>query len=127
MTREDVLVIEDVADIRDTLRDVLELSGYRVRTAENGAAGLQALRDTGVPRVILLDLMMPVMDGWQVLETLRHGADAALAKLPVIVFSGLVNPEQAASLKQRFGCEVMSKPTDIDRLLQAVQAAYPRD
>ncbi|MBA3588426.1 response regulator [Methylibium sp.] len=121
MNRAHVLIIEDVADIRDTLRDVLELSGYRVRTAENGEVGLRMIAQPDLPCLILLDLMMPVMDGWQVLEALRGPQAAVVASIPVIVLSGVADRAEVGNLQRRFGCKVMSKPADIDRLLEAVE------
>ncbi|MDQ3205210.1 MAG: response regulator [Pseudomonadota bacterium] len=121
MNRAHVLIIEDVADIRDTLRDVLELSGYRVRTAENGEVGLRMIAEPDLPCLILLDLMMPVLDGWQVLEALRGAQAAVLAGIPVIVLSGVADDAEVDNLQRRFGCKVMRKPADLDRLLEAVE------
>ena len=65
-----VLVVEDEAESRDTLRELLELEGYKVETASDGKAALEVL-ETIDPCVVLLDLFMPVMDGWQVIDRLR--------------------------------------------------------
>ncbi len=126
MNRAHVLIIDDVADIRDTLRDLLEVSGYRVSTAENGEVGLRMIAEPDLPCVILLDLMMPVMDGWQVLEALRGAQATVLTGIPVIVLSGIADHATAGNLKQRFGCKVMSKPANVDRLLEAVEDACAR-
>ena len=116
----DILIIDDVTEIRETLRDVFELSGYEVRTAEHGESGMQQI-ERAAPCLILLDLMMPVMDGWQVLETLKDERAGALAAIPVVVLSGIGDPVEMDRLKQRFHCEVVPKPADIERLLGLAQ------
>ncbi len=79
-----VLVVDDDADFRDLARRVLEREGYSVVEAENGRAALARLRDT-VPGVILLDLMMPEMDGFDFVAAVR--AEAAWRALPVVVIT----------------------------------------
>jgi len=113
-----VLVVDDEPDIRDSLRELLELVGYHAETADNGETALRHLEAHGPPALLLLDLMMPVMDGVQLLQRLRGHPDPALAALPVVVCSAMVN---ASSLRERFGCEVMAKPVDVSRLLDLVQ------
>ena len=85
MTRPTVFVVEDDADTREMLCRFLELEGYHVESAVNGQQALERLHAGAHPSVILLDLMMPVMDGWQ----FRHAQaqDAALSTIPVIVVS----------------------------------------
>lgn len=78
-----ILVVEDDSDIRETLQQVLELEGYRVATAANGHEGLAALETGERPSLILLDLMMPVMSGAEMLDHLR--TDERLADIPVVV------------------------------------------
>jgi len=82
-----VLVVEDDDDIRDVLATILHEAGYGVVIARNGEEALQHLRSgTCRPCVILLDLWMPVMDGWQFRETQRK--DSSLAGIPVVALSG---------------------------------------
>ena len=90
-----VLVVDDDPDIRETLRFVLEDAGYPVYTAENGREALEVLADAQpLPGLILLDLMMPVMNGWQLrMELLK---DQRLARIPVVVISGAANVESEA-------------------------------
>lgn len=117
MTTPSILIIEDNAEIRDTLRDVFESEGYSVGAAENGQVGLGMARQLPAPGLILLDLMMPVMDGWQFLQALK---DEGLSRIPVTVISGIADQEDiVADLKLRFGCDFITKPADIDRLLNA--------
>jgi CheY-like chemotaxis protein len=109
-----VLVVEDEQDIRETLRDILEMEGYRVRCACNGKEALDALAEMPRPRLILLDLMMPVMSGYELLQALRANDD--LASIPVTVVSA-VGDRLAA------GTSVLRKPVDLETLLHAVDAS----
>src|SRR4029078_11962162 len=80
-----VLVVDDEDDIRETIRTILEDEGYEAYGASNGSEALNLLHDIPRPCVILLDLMMPVMDGWKLLEVLKE--DDPLATIPVPVVS----------------------------------------
>ncbi|MEW6705997.1 MAG: response regulator [Pseudomonadota bacterium] len=111
-----MLVVDDDPGIRESLKDLLEIEGYEVRTAEHGRDGL-ALLQRERPCMVLLDLMMPVMDGRQFLQALQQAGDPATADIPITVVSAL---DQARDLKHRYRCEVLGKPIDIDRLLQVV-------
>ncbi|MES2888598.1 MAG: response regulator [Pseudomonadota bacterium] len=113
-----VLVIEDDPFIRDTLQELLELEGFSVAAAENGRAGLNLLTPEAPPRLILLDLMMPVMDGWEFLEIIHREPRDYRAAIPIVVVSAAANVAQG--LKEQHGCEVMPKPVDVDRLLKLV-------
>ncbi len=90
----DVLVIEDDPLIRDGVAELLRDDGYEVRTAVNGAEALASLRSAPLPDVILLDLMMPVMDGWQF--RVEQKKDAQLARIPVIAMSASRTSQAAA-------------------------------
>ena len=84
-----VLLVEDDIDVREAVADTLDEAGYRVSPARNGQEALDMLRSGAVqPRVILLDLMMPVMDGWQFRE--EQLRDPALASIPVVALSAHV-------------------------------------
>lgn len=109
-----LLVVDDDADIRAVLQDFLEGEGYDVATAGNGREALTVLRENGVPCVILLDLMMPIMDGWQFLEF--KNTDEQLARIPVVVISAYRD-----QLPRQGIAEVLAKPIDVDRLLTVVQ------
>ncbi len=85
-----VLVVDDDIHIRYALVDALEDEGYRAVSASNGAEALQVLRELPKPpSVILLDLMMPVMDGWQFRA--QQQRDPLLSKIPVVVVSAIGN------------------------------------
>jgi two-component system chemotaxis response regulator CheY len=116
-----VLVVEDDADFREALVSALEHAGYEVIAAVNGAAALQLLQWQIVPSVVILDLMMPVMDG----RTFREHqlADPALASIPVIVLSA---EAKAAELGTSPGVHaVLRKPVDLEALLHALDALCP--
>lgn len=118
MDRPTILIIEDNADIRETLRILFEIDGYTVLTASHGAEGLAILSEHDRPCLIFLDLMMPVMDGWTFLEILRRVPGSVLASLPVTVVSGVGDTADARSLADRFGVDVTKKPLQAEVLLQ---------
>jgi CheY-like chemotaxis protein len=107
-----VLIMDDDVDARRGLQELLELQGYTVLTAAEGAAGLAHLRRGFRPCFILLDLRMPGMDGWQFRE--EQMRDPELRHLPVAVFSGDADEEAAAA---ELGLTlILRKPLDVDRL-----------
>lgn len=112
---KDILVVEDDEGIRDTLKLALELEGYTVTTAANGQEGLDVLPTMPTPCLILLDLMMPVMNGWAFAEALR--ADMVLAPIPVVVVTAFA--EKAARVAQARA--ILKKPIDFDSLLRLVK------
>jgi CheY-like chemotaxis protein len=113
-----VLVVEDDESIRNVIADVLEDRGLRVVGAANGAEALERL-ETGRPDAMVLDLLMPVMHGWDFMEAYasRTGGKA----IPIVVVS--VNPALPRSF-DRFGVQrVVAKPFEVDELLEAVEQA----
>jgi CheY-like chemotaxis protein len=113
-----VLVVEDDADILRAIVQVLQDEGQTVRAAENGRDALTLLREPGatLPCVILLDLMMPVMDGWAFrAEQLR---DPTLAGIPVIVLTADGHAVEGAALMK--GANALRKPVELETLLAAV-------
>ena len=112
-----VLVIDDDRDVRESLRTLLHLDGYKVTTARNGQHALEQLHGGLRPCIILLGLMMPAMDGQHFrAEQLRN---PEFARIPVVVLSGDDDPaEHAASL----GAVALPlrKPVDIDTVLQLI-------
>ena len=109
-----VLIVEDDLDTREMLGRFLELEGYNVETAENGKRALERLGSGVGACVILLDLMMPVMDGWQFRQ--EQIRDAALADIPVIVVSAAGRDR----LEKIQANAYLSKPVDLDELLGCV-------
>src|SRR5437762_2793351 len=90
-----VMIVEDDLDIRDALTQILEFEGYHVVSAENGQQALTQLQHGEHPGLILLDLMMPVMDGWQF--RLEQQKDAKLSDIPVVIISADGRVYQKAS------------------------------
>jgi CheY-like chemotaxis protein len=112
-----VLIVEDDLDIRDALAQILEEEGYAVVTAANGREALDALRSGPPPRLILLDLMMPVMNGWQFRAEQRR--DPAIADIPVVIISADTHVGDKA---QAIGiAEYFRKPIEISGLLQTME------
>lgn len=114
MSQPSVFVVEDDTDTREMLCRFLELEGYHVESAPNGKLALERLKAGAPASVIVLDLMMPVMDGWQFRR--EQVKMARLAHIPVIVVS--------AAGRDRIGQidadAVLSKPVDLDELLARV-------
>jgi CheY-like chemotaxis protein len=112
-----VLVIDDDADIRDVLAEVLEENGYTVSTASNGREALERLRaGASPPSFILLDVMMPIMDGWQFrAEQVR---DPTLASIPVVVITAVGDARLVAEQMKAAGA--LRKPVRLKDLLASV-------
>lgn len=119
-----VLIVDDDAAIRQTLRAALEDEAYSVLEAGDGLAALGLLRESVEPLVTLMDLHMPVMDGMRVLHAVA--ADEIVARrhrfLVVTANQDTINPEGHALL-DRFSAPVIAKPFELDDLLDAVEAA----
>ena len=98
------------------MAQLLALEGYQATTVANGREALEYLQHEQAPDVILLDLMMPVMDGWEFRR--QQEADPALARVPVIVLSAL-DPNRASDVK---AAAFLKKPLDFDRLLDLVRS-----
>jgi CheY-like chemotaxis protein len=116
-----VLVVDDDLPTREALALILAAEGYRVRTAPDGLAALSELRDGDRPCLIVLDLMMPVMDGWQFRHEQRR--DPRLADIPVIVCSAAGRVRQRAADLQAIA--YFDKPLDPMDLLAAIRHYCP--
>jgi CheY-like chemotaxis protein len=113
----DILVVDDDRDIRETLAEILLHEGYRVELAENGARALELIQRGPRPALVLLDLMMPVMSGWEFLELAER--DEGLAQIPVVVVSAM--PAPLAPMDARGGVKAcLHKPLKLDQLLDLV-------
>jgi CheY-like chemotaxis protein len=111
-----VLLVEDDADIALGLRYLLEDQGYRVEIATNGREALDLLSHIPRPAVTLVDLMMPVMDGWQLLRAIK--ANRTLASLPIAITSAVADSAPN-------GYRIFKKPLDLSALLQFVSQTCP--
>jgi CheY-like chemotaxis protein len=111
-----VLIVDDDDAMRGMVALWLQTAGYEVQTAPNGRAALASL-DQHAPCVIVLDLMMPVMSGWQFREAQLQRDE--VAQIPVIVLSGHHNAQSEA---QTLGAAAwVGKPIDVDRLINTVR------
>jgi CheY-like chemotaxis protein len=113
----DVLIVEDDPTLVEVLAEIVSDEGHTVATARNGRQALERLRSGGpLPRVLLMDLMMPVMDGW----TLRREmlADPVLAQVPVIVFSAVDLVRRGRDLH---ASAMIEKPVDLQRLFTLLE------
>ncbi len=111
-----VLVVDDDPGIRESVAEALDLEGYEVLTAQNGAQALEEVQHQR-PHVVLLDLMMPVMNGWQFLEACaRNELCAGTAVVVMSAYHGLV--EEASKLG---ASACIAKPFDLDVLLGSVE------
>jgi CheY-like chemotaxis protein len=110
-----VLIVEDDDGARDALADCLELEGFSVASARNGKEALDYLHRAPAPKVILLDLFMPVMTGWEFRDAQKK--DAAIADIPVVVVTAF----SAGVTRQIDAAVVMHKPLDLDRLVTVIR------
>jgi CheY-like chemotaxis protein len=111
-----ILLIEDDDSIREITQELLESEGYGVATAANGQAALEVLSGMNpLPCLILLDLMMPVMDGWQFMEKKR--LDPRLNAIPVVAFSALEERKISAAKTD----DVIRKPINPDVMIKVIE------
>jgi CheY-like chemotaxis protein len=108
-----VLIVDDDPDLLDVTSFVIENEGMAVETARNGEEALASLRTGRLPALVLLDLMMPVMNGWEFLAAVAN--DPALRGIPVVVLTAAEHAQVPGAL------EVLSKPMDLKELLRVVE------
>jgi len=117
----DVLVVEDDSGIRDALEAILTDQGYELATAANGAEALAHIDREGAPKLVVLDLMMPVMDGWTFHRELLHRPDGD--RVSVVVLSGFPLPSGAEMAR---GIQYVAKPIKMETLLHLVAGELSR-
>ncbi len=121
-TTQSVVLVEDDPDIREAICDILELEGYKVSAYENGKEALDRLHESPNPGLIILDLMMPVMNGFQFLKARSN--DEALSDIPCFVVSAVGKRKEVMSEgAQGF----LRKPVDADDILELVKAHIHMD
>ena len=115
-----VLVVDDDARLREFMRVNLEMEGYSVKEAASADEALAAIEDQA-PELVLLDVVMPGVDGWQMLQRMqeRHGS------IPVIMFSGQVDERSAGEAEERGARAFVGKPFDPQELLSRAKALVP--
>src|SRR5947209_3130315 len=107
-----ILIVDDDPAALELLGDILRAEGYEVAVAANGEQALHLLRKSARPRLIILDLIMPIMDGWEFRR--RQKLDKELTSIPVVIVTAIKN---TASLD---GAVVLTKPINVDALLATV-------
>lgn len=112
-----VLLVEDDPDLLRSLAALLQEEGYHVECARHGLEALGRLRGGCRPAVILLDLMMPIMSGWEFRDAQRQ--DSELARIPVVVVSGMNDSPRHAAWLEADG--YVQKPIPVQLLLETVQ------
>jgi len=110
-----VAIVEDDSEFRNMLRELLEEQEYRVVAMSNGAEALETLRGDVLPNVILLDVSMPVMDGFDFLRF--RNEDPRLAAVPVVLVTN-AKPHERPTIGVN---DVVRKPIDIDEILFAIK------
>ena len=121
-----IVVIEDDPTFLDLLRVHLASAGHEVLTAEDAALGLRAVI-TEQPELILLDLTVPYLDGFEMIKVLRN--DPATKKIPVVVLTGRRDDETFAEARKLGASQFLTKPVTRDVLIKAIEtqlAAKPR-
>jgi CheY-like chemotaxis protein len=106
-----VLIIDDDNDIRETLAEIVQTEGCEVAMASNGREALEFLRTHTAPSLVLLDLTMPVVDGWQVMAEMK--SQPQMASIPICVLSAVRRDVPDADV-------VLQKPMDLSRLIEVV-------
>jgi len=115
-----VLVVDDDARLREFMRVNLELEGYTVREASSAEEALGSIEDQA-PALVLLDVVMPGVDGWEMLQRMqeRYGS------IPVIMFSGQVDANSAGDAEQRGARGFVGKPFDPQQLIERAKQLVP--
>ena len=111
---QSILVVDDDPDVRESLAEILEDEGYRVTGVQNGAEALAYLRAKTRPSLILLDMMMPQMDGWRFRVEQRKNPE--LAGIPVVILSAHGNAREAALVLG--AADYLRKPLRAESLLE---------
>ena len=112
-TERNILVVEDNVDIRSALVEILNMEGHSTAEAINGRAALNYLHNNPRPSMVLLDMMMPVMNGREFLDALEK--EPGCSGIPVIIISAIADRIDTTGAKECIG-----KPMDLNNLLDVV-------
>lgn len=113
-----VLIVEDDSSIRDLLNQALMIEGYEVNPVKHGKEALDFLANNKQPCVILLDLMMPVMDGFEFLRRIKSDLSKQTAHIPIVIASASGSAGEEA---HRYNLPIIRKPLDLSRVLEIVE------
>lgn len=116
-----ILLVEDDIDILDNLRAFLEMENFEVATATNGKQAIDLLKKEGRPRLILLDLMMPIMNGYEMLAEMKKNNIFHDNPVPVILLSAATDIEETARNQVT---KFIRKPIALDKLLVTIKELY---
>ena len=111
-----IFVVEDSPDISFVLSELLESEGFKVQVAENGVVALELLQKHGVPSLILLDMIMPKMNGWEFAKEFTEKYDHLC---PIIAMTAAADAQQRA--KDINAVDLIEKPFDFDKLLATIK------
>jgi CheY-like chemotaxis protein len=114
-----ILIVDDESDMRDALQAILEGEGYRVLSASNGRQALDLMEKGAAADLVLLDVMMPLMTGYQLLDCMEETPE--LRTLAVVMMSAVEPPTRISDRWMSF----LMKPFSYDDLLKAIRAALP--
>lgn len=109
-----ILIIEDNKELQSSLKTILESEGYKIVTADNGKEGIELLRKIPTPCMILLDLMMPIMNGWEFVDIVSK--DIILSNIPITVISAFGDTKGTPKTN-----DYIPKPIDLDALFRTVR------
>jgi CheY-like chemotaxis protein len=113
-----ILIVEDDADVREAIRETVEFEGYRAVEAANGREALEYLSKNPAPCIVLLDLMMPVMNGFEFLQAVRN--DPKLRSVSILVLSAATREKLEETVKTSGAVGFLTKPVQIKPLMEAV-------
>lgn len=114
-----ILMVDDEADIREAVQSSLKSRGYTVVAAADGEEGLNKVRSER-PDLVLLDIVMPKVDGWQVLKAIRNDEDAATRQLPVVMLTANRQTSSLVESQSQKATDYLMKPFDIETLMRFI-------
>lgn len=115
-----ILIVEDDPDLRGVETEILRMEGFAVRPARDGVEALEVIEEAGAPALVLLDLRMPRLNGWDLAARLR--ADRSLSRIPIVVVAAhYAIGDEAAAIGARAW---LRKPAGIDELLAVVRRIH---
>ena len=112
-----ILVIEDNEEIRENTSEILELAGYTVINASNGKEGLLAATE-GSPDIILCDIMMPGLDGYEVFDLLKNKVETS--HIPIVYVSASAEKSDVKRAMDMGACGYVRKPFEVEELMEAI-------
>ncbi|MFZ4585159.1 MAG: response regulator [Acidimicrobiia bacterium] len=121
-----ILVVDDEPDIRELIQLNLEAAGHRVVTASNGKEALAAV-EAEIPDAMFLDVMMPGVDGWSVLEEIKAGAAADISSIPIMMVTGVADPHHQVRGGIEGALRYITKPFDPAKLVNTLEEVLGPD